>query len=226
MSNYLIFGASGAIGSEIVAALQRDGNQVVRVLRQGHESDSISLASPDWAKDASLLGPFDGALWAQGINSSGTVLSTDVADLTSAFEANVVFIAQTLAALVDAGAFSQNARLVVLSSIWQEHSRDNKFAYSVSKSALAGFVRSVAIDLANFGISINAVLPGVIDTPMTKQNLTASQIESVESSSLGGKLTSIGEIYEAVNWLLSAKSSGLNGQFLTVDKGWSINRHV
>jgi NAD(P)-dependent dehydrogenase (short-subunit alcohol dehydrogenase family) len=96
----------------------------------------------------------------------------------------------------------------------------------VTKSALEGLVKSIAIDCAEEGLAINAVLPGVIDTPMTRTMLDSKQLRAIESSTLGGSLATPSEVAEVTSWLLSQKSSGVNGQFITVDKGWTVNRHV
>ena len=80
--------------------------------------------------------------------------------------------------------------------------------------------------MAPSGLSINAVLPGVIDTPMTRANLSAEQIANIEKDSLGGYLANPGNVAQTISWLLSEDSAGLTSQFITVDNGWTINRHV
>jgi NAD(P)-dependent dehydrogenase (short-subunit alcohol dehydrogenase family) len=70
---------------------------------------------------------------------------------------------------------------------------------------------------------MNAVLPGVIDTPMTRANLSEAQIVTFRNRSLGGNLANPAEVAEAVSWLLSSKSLGVNGETIKVDHGWSIN---
>jgi NAD(P)-dependent dehydrogenase (short-subunit alcohol dehydrogenase family) len=224
MSRVLVFGASGALGSEIAKLLAAGGATVIRAGRTAKAD--VSTNEPNWASKLASQGKVSGVVWAQGTNSAGTILTTTAEQLSESFESNVSYIMTTLQALVEAKALANPARTVVLSSIWQEHARDKKFAYVTTKAALSGLVKSAAIDLADHGIAMNAVLPGVIDTPMTRANLSAEQIERVEASSLGGKLAKPESIASAVEWLLSEKSGGLNGQFITVDQGWTINRNV
>ena len=222
MSTYLVFGATGSIGSEIVEVLRSQGNTVVEANRTLAKAGHLTLNRQDWSSEAKTLGPFDGLVWAQGVNSSETILTATKQDILETFEANVVFIAETLKQLLQAGATKKPCRAVVLSSIWQQSSRSSKLSYSISKSALSGLVKSIAIDLAESQLSINAVLPGVLDTKMTRANLTPEQISSVEHRTIGGTLVTTQEIANVVSWLLSEQSSGINGQFLTVDNGWSV----
>jgi NAD(P)-dependent dehydrogenase (short-subunit alcohol dehydrogenase family) len=222
LSSYLVFGATGSIGSEIVDVLRSQGNTVVEANRTLEKSGNVVMTRDDWASVAKDLGPFDGLVWAQGINSSETILTAKKEDILGAFEANVVFIAETLKQLLEAGATKRPCRAVVLSSIWQQSSRSSKLAYSISKSALSGLVKSAAIDLAESQLFINAVLPGVLDTKMTRANLTPEQLKSVEHRTLGGSLVTTKEIANVVSWLLSEQSSGVNGEFITVDNGWSV----
>jgi len=222
LSTYLVFGATGSIGSEIVEVLRSQGNTVVEANRTLAKSGHVVLNRNDWAVEAKKLGPFEGLVWAQGVNSSETVMTASKDDILGAFEANVVFIADTLKELLQVGAINGPCRAVVLSSIWQQSTRSSKLAYSISKSALSGLVKSIAIDLADTQLSINAVLPGVLDTKMTSANLTHQQLKSVEDRTLGGQLVTKKEIANVVSWLLSEQSSGINGQFITVDNGWSV----
>jgi len=222
LTTYLVFGASGSIGSEIVEVLKSQGHSVVEANRTSAKTGNLVLSRDDWASAAKNLGPFEGVVWAQGVNSSETVLSASKEEILAVFEANVVFIAETLKQLIQQEAIKKPCRAVVLSSIWQESSRSSKLSYSISKSALAGLVKSIAIDLASKNFSINAVLPGVLDTKMTRANLTNDQIKSIEERTLGGQLVTTKEIANVVSWLLSEQSSGINGQFITVDNGWSV----
>jgi 3-oxoacyl-[acyl-carrier protein] reductase len=222
LTTYLVFGASGSIGSQIVEVLKSQGHAVVEANRTPAKTGTIVLSRDDWASEAKNLGPFEGVVWAQGVNSSETVMSASKEDILGVFEANVVFIADTLKQLIQQEAIKKPCRAVVLSSIWQESSRSSKLSYSISKSALAGLVKSIAIDLASRNFSINAVLPGVLDTKMTRANLTNDQMKSVEERTLGGQLVTTNEIANVVSWLLSEQSSGINGQFITVDNGWSV----
>ena len=226
MKTVLVFGATGALGSQICQVLEADAYRVLKATRSASSEGQINISQPGWTSQLSAFPRLDGVVWAQGANMGGSVLATSDQELRDMFETNVVFIASTVRQLVDAGALNRPCRTVVLSSIWQDHARNNKFAYLVSKAAVSGLVKSLAIDLAEHGVAVNAVLPGVVDTPMTRANLTSEQLDRVQANSLGGSLVTATDIATATEFLLSDRSAGLNSQFLTVDNGWTVNRHV
>lgn len=226
MSTFLVFGAAGALGKATVEKLRSNGDQVITAGRSNSSGCDIATDNLNWSLDLSTTFQLDGVVWAQGANSAGTVLSTSSEQLSEAFEANVGYVHKTIQQLASSGTLKNPCRGVVISSMWQEHARANKFAYLVSKAALSGLVKSVAIDMAETGFTLNAVLPGVIDTPMTRANLTEKQILSIKQDSLGGELAVPDNVAEAITWLLSEHSRGITSQFLTVDNGWTINRHV
>ena len=118
------------------------------------------------------------------------------------------------------------SRLLIVSSVWQNLSRKNKFSYSVSKSAIAGMVKSVTADYGIKGITINAILPGVINNEMTVKNLSQDQIRKIESATPLGKLVTPQEVASIATWLLSPESSGVAGQSITIDNGWSDIRDI
>ncbi|MHB1173107.1 MAG: SDR family NAD(P)-dependent oxidoreductase, partial [Lacisediminihabitans sp.] len=188
MTRALVFGGTGALGSAIVAELADSGWVVDVASRSASEGSTIDLSRDDWPDAAAARGPYQGVVWAQGINMSGGVLEAEPDDLRKAYEANVVFIADSLRRLTVASALSNPARGVVISSVWQVAARSNKIAYVASKAALSGLVPAIAIDMAERSFAINGVLPGVIDTPMTRAQLSDEQLKKVQAETIGGAL--------------------------------------
>ena len=222
----LVFGASGALGSAVCRRLEADEVEVVRVTRQAAQQPGwLSAGVPDWA-DSLEARSVNRVVWAHGVNAEGSIKDSGVDQLQSLFEANVLFIAQTLRTLLDRDVLAPPARLVIVSSVWQNVARDRKLAYVTTKAALAGLVRSLVADLGEAGISVNAVLPGVVDTPMTREFLTLEQIQGLERDTPVGSLVTAEEVASTCAWLSSPQSSGVNGQFVSVDGGWSEVRHV
>lgn len=213
----LVFGSSGTIGSEISAELSAGGNEVVTVSNSSLNAD---IQSKDGFEPLlNLNAKFDGCVWAQGINSNDT-LSTST-NFENVLNANLIYVVNSLRFLLTNELLESKSRLVVVSSVWQNITRKNKFSYSVSKAAIEGLVNSVMADFASSGVRINAVLPGVVDSRMTRENLTASQINKIKSETPSHSLVTAQELAKVISWLLSEESNGLNGQFLTVDNGWS-----
>ena len=222
----LIFGITGFLGGAIKALLEAAGTDVVGVTRSESDGNSVSLQGADWLTQLAQGGRFSGVVWAQGENSSGGVMEEDSKSLHRVFDANVVFITDTLRAIIEQGLLQSPSRVVILSSVWQLSARSQKLGYLLAKSAISGLVPSLAIDLADKQIAVNAVLPGVIESPMTRVNLSDKQIRDIKGSSIGGELATAEEVAKVATWLLSPDASGLNAQCLVVDKGWSRVRYV
>ena len=99
-------------------------------------------------------------------------------------------------------------------------------SYGITKAAIQGLVLSLANDLAKEGYLINAVLPGVLDTPMTIQNLTQTQIDNVKRSTQFNKLPTLKDVAHVVYFLCSKENTGTTGQFIKVDLGYSDVRII
>lgn len=229
-----IFGASGAIGSGLVewfAAREWDVTAIVRRVTAGastHEQVTTLVWNPlvNEAVPASF-GQFDAVVWAQGDNCTDNIANLDYERHMRMYEANVGHVLVSLNALLGAGALvSGGARLCVISSIWQNIARQNKLSYCVTKAALQGLVRSVSLDLADEGHVINAVLPGALDTPMTRANLSADQIGRLEAATPGSRLAGVADVAAVVEFCCSPAHRSITGQFLTVDKGFTHARIV
>ena len=224
MTRALVFGGTGALGSAIVLGMTAAGWTVDVAARAAHDGVQLDLSRLDWP--AQRTGNYSAVVWAQGSNATAGVLETEPTQMHDLYEANVVFITDTLRGLLEADALEQPARGVVISSVWQQTARSDKVAYVASKAALAGLIPALAADLAVRRFAINGVLPGVIDTPMTRANLTADQLEHVQSETLGGVLATPEDVANAVVWLTDVRAAAINAQWIAVDNGWSAVRSV
>jgi NAD(P)-dependent dehydrogenase (short-subunit alcohol dehydrogenase family) len=113
------------------------------------------------------------------------------------------------------------AKLCVISSIWQNLARQNKLSYCMTKAALQGLVLSASADLALDGHLINAVLPGALDTPMTRHNLDTAQLNTLTSATRFQRLPALGDVTSLVLFLCSTENTGITGQFIAADLGFS-----
>ena len=170
--------------------------------------------------------PYTGVCWAQGANQNDSVRDVDAAAHLEIYKANVLYVLITLKALLERRLLAAGARLCVISSIWQNLARQRKLSYCVSKAALQGLVLSAAADLAQEGYLINAVLPGALETPMTRRNLTGEQIERLSGATGFGRLPALEDVASLVCYLCSSQNSGITGQFIAADLGFSHVRIV
>ncbi len=228
----LVFGASGAIGQSICAMALARGWHVTGVARDMPPTPGIHSISLDpFALNfttALLVGkaPFTSVCWAQGANRNDSVYDVEVETHLELYRANVLYILITMQALLKANLLSSPARLCVISSIWQRLARQSKLSYCVSKSALHGLILSAAADLAKDGHLINAILPGALETPMTRRNLTPNQLAAMSGATGFGRLTTLEDVASLVGYLCSSANTGITGQFITADLGFSDVRLI
>ena len=213
--NFLVFGANGSIGSACAEKLLLHG--------------TVTHGSRDLKELQSQLDSFSrfaGVVWAQGINASDSSATFEVDSYEKVMEANVTFVLRSLKVLLDAKKVQRDSQLVLLSSVWGQLSRPNKLSYGISKAAIGGMLRSLSADLGPLGIQINAVAPGPIDTPMTTTNLKPEELERVISESPLKRLVNLGVVASVVCELAAGKLSGVTGQEIIVDNGWSVSKLV
>ena len=226
--NALIFGATGAIGEATAAKLEERGARVITSSRApgGAELHVDPAGTPETISALNGLRPLEAVVWAQGANINDSAHTVDTEGFATVLDANIGFIVVTLQQLLAGACLSEGASLVMVSSIWENLARPGKFSYGVSKAAVGGLVRAASADLAKDGFRVNAVLPGVTDTPMTRSVLSSDRIAAVERAVGLDRLVTLDEVASTIAWLCSSASSGISGQSLAVDLGFSNVRDI
>ena len=221
----LVVGGFGALGWAIAANLEAAGTRVLRASRSPHAEmpDTVTLDDEEAFRGLPVL---QAVVWAQGVNVNDRADTHESEDFSRMFDVNVALVARQLRTLMAAKRLDRGARLVVLSSIWEDVARPGKFSYTVSKAAVGGLVRAAALDLAPQGILVNAVLPGVVDTPMTRAMLSPAQIEQVEAATGFGRMVTPEDVANLVGYLCSPHNTGVTGQSIVVDLGFSVGHLV
>ena len=210
-----MFGASGSIGSACSKNLQSRGHVI-------HGSRDVI----EFESQVDSISKLDGVIWAQGLNAADSFGNFEADAYENVMDANVTFILRSLKVLMDRGKIQQDSQLVVISSVWSQISRPNKLSYGISKAALGGLVRALATDLGPLGIQINAVSPGPIDTPMTTRNLKPEDLDRVISESPLKRLVTLDEVTSLICEVAAGNLSGITGQEIVIDGGWSVSKLV
>jgi 3-oxoacyl-[acyl-carrier protein] reductase len=221
MSDLLLFGISGQIGSEICKFFSQKNKQVIGVSRS-KSADAVEwdVFEQEVPQEIKNLAPFKAVCFAQGANLNDSIYDFDQQKHLDLYKANSLYILAALSKLLNAGSLEPNSKICIISSIWQNIARQNKLSYCVSKAALQGLVNSLAVDLAKDGHLINAILPGALDTKMTLANLSEAQLEKLKQATFFNKLPKIQDVAALSYFLCSEENSSITGQFINVDLGF------
>jgi len=112
------------------------------------------------------------------------------------------------------------SRIVAISSIYGTISRNKRIEYSTSKNALRGMVQTLALELGERNILVNAVSPGFIATQLTYKNNSQAVIDGLIEDVPLKKLGEPAYIAELVYFLCSEKNQFITGQDIIIDGGY------
>ncbi|MCO5196647.1 MAG: SDR family oxidoreductase [Anaerolineae bacterium] len=156
------------------------------------------------------------------VEPAGSILTFDEWDWQRCIDVNlkgVFFMSQLCGRVMkDAGG---GVIVNIASTAGVEKPLANRAAYCASKAGVVGFARECAREFAAYGIRVNTVLPGIVDTPMTQRMGADDPEKRAEWEKLVplGRLGSAEEIAQTVLFLASDASSYLTGSTITVDGG-------
>lgn len=224
--NALVTGATGAIGSAIADALQRQGVCVVRHGFTGTEADLRA----DLRNETEIETLFRQAEERFGnidilINNAGTALPQQLITDTSAaqyddlfaLDARAVFLCcrRVLPPMIRQGW----GRIINISSVWGAAGGSCETAYSAAKAAVIGLTKALAKETAPSGVTVNCVAPGVIQTPMNA-HLSPEELRQLACDTPVGRLGTPEDIAHAVCFFAAEAASFVTGQVLGVDGGF------
>ncbi|WP_411840447.1 SDR family oxidoreductase [Paracoccus sp. ME4] len=244
----IVTGADSGIGRAAAQALARDGHDVVityRSDRDGAEETAAMVRKAgrrarilacDQTRPADIDALFadldgDGAVARVLVNNAGKDasgtrvvemadddwLSTIATDLTGPFLLSRAFARRA----IEAG---KRGRIVNVSSIHQETPRIGSAAYDAAKGGVRMLTRTLALELAGQGITVNAVAPGMILTPMNQEAQDDAKTRRMMEENIPlGRAGRPEEVAGLIAFLVSDAGAYVTGQSLFIDGGLSIN---
>lgn len=115
-------------------------------------------------------------------------------------------------------------RIINLSSISADYAKRGQTNYAAAKGAIESFGKTLALEVAHRGITVNAIAPGLIETPMTQklvEKINASE-EGIRGRIPVGRLGTPGDIGALAAFLCSEEASYITGTTIIVDGGRSL----
>lgn len=228
----LVTGASRGIGASIAEVMARDGADVICLdipqaqagldevaTKLGGKALTLDIGSPDAPAALVAAAQADGG-WDVVIHNAGITRDKTIANMKEPLWQSVVNINLSTQerineALVAAGALKAGGRIVCVSSISGIAGNLGQTNYAFSKAGVIGMVQSTAPELARYGVTINAVAPGFIETQMT-----AAVPFAIREA--GRRMNSMGQggqpqdVAEAIAWFAAPQSAGLTGNVVRV----------
>ena len=235
----LVTGASSGIGKATAIACSKIGAHVVITGRnthrlqetfnelegEGHQQIIAELTNEDDLKNlVEQLPQLDGFVNNAGIGSKTPISFIKHNALQNILDVNTIAPIMLTKMIIKKKKLQKGSSLVLTSSISGVCSVDiGNTLYSVSKSAIDGFMKNAAKELAEKGIRVNSVNPGMVDTPINDySNITEEQMQA---DLLRYPLKRHGkpeEIAYAIIYLLSDAAAWVTGTALKIDGGYSL----
>jgi glucose 1-dehydrogenase len=114
----------------------------------------------------------------------------------------------------------EGGRILLMSSVLGERAAPNVSVYAMTKAALRMLARSIAVEVAEYGINVNAIAPGATTTPRTLREEPDYE-ETWRRLAPARRAGTTLDMAEAALFLLSREASYITGQTLTIDGGWT-----
>jgi NAD(P)-dependent dehydrogenase (short-subunit alcohol dehydrogenase family) len=210
---------------QVAAALEARGSQVLTIPADV-SSDAEARAGVERVLGA--WGRVDILMTAAGISMGGTVDTIEESAWDRTFAVNVkgtyLWIHHAIKPMIAA----RSGAIVTVGSQLAQSSPGRNAAYVASKGAIASFTKTMAVDHAAQGIRINALMPGVIDTPMPARSLKRyADPEAMRTfwkhRHPMGRIGQPEEVARAALFLACEDASFITGTLLFVDGGWTAH---
>jgi NAD(P)-dependent dehydrogenase (short-subunit alcohol dehydrogenase family) len=164
-----------------------------------------------------------------GIGHVGTILNTESEDLDRLFAVNVRGMFDLTKAFIVPMLERRNGAVVNIASIGGIIAIRERLAYCITKFAVVGFTKSIALDHAKDGIRANAVCPGRVETPFVRSRLAEypdpkKAYDEMASTQAVGRMGRPEEIASAVLYLASDEAAFVTGTALEIDGGWAVGK--
>ncbi|MCU1458593.1 MAG: hypothetical protein JWL73_2685 [Actinomycetia bacterium] len=229
---YVVGGASG-IGAAVVSRFEAAGARVGVIDQVASDLGEVALVADvadavsvdaALAELAGLIGAPDALAHTAGIGHSGDVAGHDDADWRRVIDVNLTGPFHTIRSVLPGMIERGYGRIVALSSGTGVRVGAGRAAYGASKGGLISLVKGAAMEAAPHGVTVNAIAPGLVDSPMTRRLMPtdAALLAAATSSAIAnptGRVMQPDDIARVVEFLSLPDSWAITGQTIHVNAG-------
>ncbi|MBX0290270.1 acetoacetyl-CoA reductase [Hymenobacter sp. HSC-4F20] len=235
----LITGSTGGIGTALCKKLCEEGFRVVGNfrcwekaqamqstlqevgcevdMRQGDVADFDSVGRMVQAVE-SEIGPIDILINNAGIAKDVRFTKMEKADWDDVMNTNLNGVFNCTRHVINGMIERRYGRIINISSINGQKGQFGQTNYSAAKAGIHGFTKSLALEVAKYGVTVNTISPGYIETEMVMA-VPENIREQIVAQIPVGRMGYIEEVADAVSYLVSEKSGFITGSNLSINGG-------
>jgi len=220
----LVTGASRGLGRHMADAAHAAGYGVIGLARTPMSDRPYPVHACDVSDPEQVAATFRsvksapglyGLVNAAGIASLNLVLTTPAETMQRIVGVNLLGTMYCCAAMGRILARHKAGRIVNLSTLAVPLALKGEAVYVASKAGVEGFSRAFAREMADFGVTVNAVSPGPIDTDLI-QNVPGEQIDALIGSQIIQRMGTRDDVWDSVSFLLSDQARMVSGQVIHI----------